>query len=980
MSKTIYVSQAGSGTGDGSSSSNRASLSWLNDSANWGSDASDVNAGDTVSLSGTFTSRLVVAGSGSAGSPVLIILEPGAKFSKAYWGTDAAIYASGKSYITIDGYGVGVVENTANGTALANQQLTCGVYAENGTSITIKRLVIQNMYVRTAYSDDSTGAAGVGIRGVSTSAVSNLLIDENAISDCKYGIFADPAGASSNVTVSGNSVSRCSTFVAIANSVQATVTGVAVRDNTFEDGYFWDFTNGDVFHGDGLHMWSASGGSFADIEIVRNNMLTNYGAHTTGCIFIEGAVGTYNIFSNLLGTSGVKIAEAVLDITGTSSTTGNIYNNTVVGAAANNTGGIGFYVQGVSWTSLKCKNNIFYNLYTGVLFNDGQATAALDFNYNDYYQCQYVGLRVNVPGSGDQNGSYANLSAFAAALGNKGDEANGSVDNPNLSAAYRLVSPSAAIGTAFNLSSVFTYDATNSTRTIPWDIGAYSYVRFNWYIDGTLVSGGNNGTSWANAWRSFGDIVWGVSGVKAGDTLYISGGAVSKTYSGEFTIGASGTSGNRITISVGQDTGHNGLVIWDFDSLGDESASATTVAIRISQQYITLTGNYGGACHFVIKNLRYIHDGIWTAAISGTSPLGSIIEYVSVDNCNNAVWLDTSPTWVEIRYCSLTKIRGDGAVKLVGSTGVLGASSVHHNTIECLWNNAQPPGDEWAFGGPDGIQCGSGVDIYNNVFIASTTAVYTSGQHPDSIQGAGNYLRIFNNEFRNVADSNLDFDRFSTGTPNNILIYNNVFWTQTVIDAYPDLIRMYATGGTPLTSITNLKIFNNIFSSNNTWYAISIDGFNGGNPTASGCEIKNNVFFNCGNGAGLPILKIGTSSGWVSADWDTDANVWYSTTGTQYVNVEGVSSTVADWVAANEPNGSVLEPTFVGSAGGDFRPFSSSVQTGAGIDLSAYFTTDYSGNTRAVPWDIGAYRYDPFALSAIPISTSVIRLDWSNLI
>src|SRR6266699_24767 len=82
----------------------------------------------------------------------------------------------------------------------------------------------------------------------------------------------------------------------------------------------------------------------------------------------------------------------------------------------------------------------------------------------------------------------------------------------------------------------------------------------SWYVD-NAASGANNGTSWASAWTSFSSIVWGSSGVKAGDTLYISGGSSSQTYTSGLSVGASGTSASRITIAVGQDAGHNGTVI-----------------------------------------------------------------------------------------------------------------------------------------------------------------------------------------------------------------------------------------------------------------------------------------------------------------------------------------------------------------------------------------------------------------------------------
>jgi parallel beta-helix repeat protein len=81
-----------------------------------------------------------------------------------------------------------------------------------------------------------------------------------------------------------------------------------------------------------------------------------------------------------------------------------------------------------------------------------------------------------------------------------------------------------------------------------------------YYVD-LDASGLNNGTSWVDAWSSFGSIDWGV--IQGGDTLYISGGTSSKTYSEMLDVNASGVEGNPIIITSGIDAGHKGEVILD---------------------------------------------------------------------------------------------------------------------------------------------------------------------------------------------------------------------------------------------------------------------------------------------------------------------------------------------------------------------------------------------------------------------------------
>src|SRR5688572_7028822 len=82
----------------------------------------------------------------------------------------------------------------------------------------------------------------------------------------------------------------------------------------------------------------------------------------------------------------------------------------------------------------------------------------------------------------------------------------------------------------------------------------------NWYVD-NAATGANNGTSWANAWNNPTNVVW--ASVNPGDTVYVSGGSATKTYTDWLQIGKDGTPGNPITVKIGQDAGHNGIAIFN---------------------------------------------------------------------------------------------------------------------------------------------------------------------------------------------------------------------------------------------------------------------------------------------------------------------------------------------------------------------------------------------------------------------------------
>jgi hypothetical protein len=82
----------------------------------------------------------------------------------------------------------------------------------------------------------------------------------------------------------------------------------------------------------------------------------------------------------------------------------------------------------------------------------------------------------------------------------------------------------------------------------------------SYYVD-SEASGSHNGRSWSNAWKSFSGIDWSV--IKPGDTIFISGGSGSRTYTSGLIVGKSGRKDAPVMITKGRDAGHNGEVIID---------------------------------------------------------------------------------------------------------------------------------------------------------------------------------------------------------------------------------------------------------------------------------------------------------------------------------------------------------------------------------------------------------------------------------
>src|ERR1017187_3091595 len=159
-----WTTQAGQGIQDGSPGNEHA-MTWLNNSANWGSGGSQVKPGDTVHLSGTITSPLTAQGSGTLASPITIHFESGAQMSAPTLSSYAVwINLDNQSNIVVDGGVNGVIQLTDNGTIAANHGTMdydnsgiSGVHAYPGDNIVVKNLIISNLYNRQTNSDPVQG-------------------------------------------------------------------------------------------------------------------------------------------------------------------------------------------------------------------------------------------------------------------------------------------------------------------------------------------------------------------------------------------------------------------------------------------------------------------------------------------------------------------------------------------------------------------------------------------------------------------------------------------------------------------------------------------------------------------------------------------------------------------------------------------------------------------------------------------------------
>lgn len=487
----------------------------------------------------------------------------------------------------------------------------------------------------------------------------------------------------------------------------------------------------------------------------------------------------------------------------------------------------------------------------------------------------------------------------------------------------------------------------------------------NWYVDNAVSTSGN-GQSWSTAWKNFSNIVWSGAGIKSGDTLYISGGSTSKTYSEVMRVGVGGSSGSPVTIKPGSasptPSGHDGLVIIDGGGtrLGIWGAGITG--------YITINGEKNGTRNIKIQNTA-IEVSDLTAAIYFNAVTPIKVYYVEIVTassgivatyCNRSCSANVVDK-CEFAYNYIHDIQVNAGIAVNGSCtdsptwdGVL----IHHNEIQVNVVNYTEGS------GPDGVEGSCGGSFYNNVIYGKVGTIRPR-QHQDLIQALGTYWKIYNNDFYDWGDSGVNLG--VSGASGYTHIWNN---TLAIKDSNRignnGAIRFYCTTFCPVTSITDLLIYNNtivdITGTGGDVRAIRGGPWTGSAPTVTGTAIKNNIIYNSGVAGRNNALHIDVSANASQSDWNIDHNLVNAGT-------HGSAGLIANGISFTQVNGRNRIPAFVlyseKSASNDFHLVATDTAAKdkaanlSGI-LSGVFTNDKAGfaRHRGYGWDIGAYEYD----------------------
>jgi hypothetical protein len=303
------------------------------------------NPGDTVMLTGVLPIALLVRSSGTAALPIAYEAEPGCDFSSPAWGPNGAIYGVNVSNVIVDGMGVGVIENTANGTSLANQINSKGIYFIQSSGIVVRGWTIRNLYQRTGQSDTNRYGWGIifahngGAPGWGADSVSGNIIHDmfNGV-QLDYGPGTHDISFGGSATVPGNTIYDTNWgIIAGDHSSAASLTNFSANCNFISNFTDWDSAS-DFGHHACIFAWSVQGGASYIQNVTLNGNICgpNFSASTTtsnatAALFIQGEVRSAIVTNNtcIEANSGDYTDDGLIciypnsDVTGTFTLTGN---------------------------------------------------------------------------------------------------------------------------------------------------------------------------------------------------------------------------------------------------------------------------------------------------------------------------------------------------------------------------------------------------------------------------------------------------------------------------------------------------------------------------------------------------------------------------------------------------------------------------------------------------------------------------------
>lgn len=465
-------------------------------------------------------------------------------------------------------------------------------------------------------------------------------------------------------------------------------------------------------------------------------------------------------------------------------------------------------------------------------------------------------------------------------------------------------------------------------------------------------------------------------------TDYHSGNSESAIYPGTETLWVN--AGNRGATNCYQYTGYgqitsipNWPMVMDQRIFDRMTAEGRFVPIHVNADLQSLFGNYDPKC------------------VNGSTTVQTV-HYVSPTGTDTGSCTTATPATARCRTVTYMLSKGVGGDKFMLADGTYNegslnpplGTSTNPTIVQADNRNAatiQPngPGQSAAFLLLSSFVTLDGIDIDCSALPVNCAGIRTSG-NPSNITiqngsirntgsdgtggigsgivtGGGGGWIISNNDFTNTGHANnadhaiemagvsmdVNGNRISgvPGPGETISVYDT---SQTVTG---DKIRnnsMTSGGGAAILlgqSIDGIQIYNNNILS----HKMALEIYNG---LFTNALIANNDFV--GNTTACVTDDVASVGGYSMAGSRFVNNICYLN-GINLIDVSGATGTLP--IPTQNITGGI-DPGFVSPPGDlNLATGSSSVKNGA--DLSASFTTDFSGATRTAPWDIGSMIYNP---------------------
>ena len=366
-------------------------------------------AGDISWVCGAITfglnaNGLKFAWSGSSGNPITLNFDTGGSlsspaFASSIGGTQAGglTYGSGLSWIVVDGKTIGIVQNTANGAVLANQQSSTGISGFNCSNCELKNITIANIYV-SVQNNVGIGDASL-MRGFDLSGT-NWNIHDNTIHDVGWNITGYGNG-DTNYNVHHNNIYNMSHGWAPSTTGANACTAPCAfyHDNHIHDTKNWDgYIPPAAFncpsHGDGLHVFGVAGSSMTGFYVYNNLFDGDWGACPTGFIFIEyggspANITNYYMWNNrFIVTTSIVNSSAWVGIFGVVAGVSQGYNNTIIGTGSvDNTECYAIGTSSASTATLTWENNIVSGCGDPISLGTNGSSGTINNNFYGTVPC-----------------------------------------------------------------------------------------------------------------------------------------------------------------------------------------------------------------------------------------------------------------------------------------------------------------------------------------------------------------------------------------------------------------------------------------------------------------------------------------------------------------------------------------------------------------------------------------------------------------